>query len=153
MNVAVSVRSDSFHAGLLSEKDINARVARDYSALISELSQRPITITAPELRRIARNTHVFVAWSASGAIIGTACLVVMDLPQGTRVLVESVVVDAGHRGHGVGHELLRGVIAKAREYGVEHISLTCNPTRADALRLYTSMGFATANTDVLRLRV
>lgn len=153
MNVAVSVRSDSVHVDILSEKYINARVAREYSSLISDLSQRPITISVPALKRIARNTHVFVAWSDTGAVVGTACLVVMDLPQGTRVLIESVVVDDGYRGRGIGHELLSGVIAKAREYKVDQLSLTCNPRRADARRLYASLGFAEADTDVFRLQV
>jgi ribosomal protein S18 acetylase RimI-like enzyme len=55
--------------------------------------------------------------------------------------VEDVVVDEGYRGQGVGEALVRELLELARRLGLKGVSLTCNPGRVPANRLYQKMGF------------
>jgi GNAT superfamily N-acetyltransferase len=56
-------------------------------------------------------------------------------------LLEDLFVDAGARGHGLGRELLAGVVELARERGCRRVELDVNEANAPALALYRSFGF------------
>jgi len=78
------------------------------------------------------------------------CLVPMRLPQGVRLWIESVILDPDHRGGGYGRALMEAALVKARSYGDVPVSLTSNPTRSVAHRLFERLGFVRAETSVFR---
>ena len=89
------------------------------------------------------NNELIVA-ELDGQIVGTMQLTFtpsMSHQGSRRCTVESVRVDASMRGRGIGHEMMRWAIERAREKGCGSIQLTTNNARADAHRFYKSMGF------------
>ncbi|WP_109591426.1 GNAT family N-acetyltransferase [Actinoplanes xinjiangensis] len=58
-----------------------------------------------------------------------------------RMLIEAVRIDVGRRGQGLGGELIRWTIERARERGCAIVQLTTDKRRTDAHRFYTALGF------------
>lgn len=83
----------------------------------------------------------------NGEIIGILSLTVYRVPTGVRSVVEDVVVDVKMRRKGVGEALVLRAMDLAREAGANGISLTSNPQREAANRLYRSMGFELRKTN------
>ena len=86
---------------------------------------------------------VLVAES-SGTVVGTVdCALLPNLTRGARpfMLIENVVVTAGHRRAGVGAALLRAAVALAREAGCYKIQLLSRTERRAAHAFYESRGF------------
>lgn len=54
--------------------------------------------------------------------------------------IDDIVVDAAHRGQGVGTALFRAMQAEAARAGFDHIELTVWGFNADALRFYEKLG-------------
>ncbi|MFI5767023.1 GNAT family N-acetyltransferase [Streptomyces sp. NPDC051658] len=59
-----------------------------------------------------------------------------------RVLIEAVRVRADRRGGGLGRELMRQAVGRARLRGCGLMQLTSGKPRTDAHRFYESLGFA-----------
>ncbi|MFB7211022.1 GNAT family N-acetyltransferase [Streptomyces sp. NPDC056255] len=59
-----------------------------------------------------------------------------------RVLIEAVRVRADRRGGGLGRELMKQAVDRARLRGCGLMQLTSGKRRADAHRFYESLGFA-----------
>lgn len=59
-----------------------------------------------------------------------------------RVLIEAVRVRADRRGGGLGRELMKQAVDRARLRGCGLVQLTSGKRRADAHRFYESLGFA-----------
>jgi ribosomal protein S18 acetylase RimI-like enzyme len=83
----------------------------------------------------------------NGEIIGVLSLTIYRVPTGLRSIVEDVVVDEKMRRRGIGEALVRYAIDLAREAGANGVSLTSNPQREAANRLYQSMGFELRKTN------
>ncbi|MGZ9224344.1 MAG: N-acetyltransferase family protein [Anaerolineales bacterium] len=88
--------------------------------------------------------HELVVAELNGEVIGTLHL--MFLPsisvQGSlRAQIESVRVDRNHRNHGIGNEMMKWTIERARERGAHVVQLTTHESRADAHRFYERLGF------------
>ncbi|MEO6829336.1 MAG: GNAT family N-acetyltransferase [Acidobacteriaceae bacterium] len=80
----------------------------------------------------------FAVESANGKIIGCCAL----LPIGPGALeVAKMAVAENQRGQGVGRQLLREVIVRARELGATRLYLETNHTLTNAIALYRSEGF------------
>ncbi|WP_330333928.1 GNAT family N-acetyltransferase [Streptomyces sp. NBC_00536] len=62
-----------------------------------------------------------------------------------RALIEAVRVRADRRGAGLGRSLLTWAIDRARSRGCTLVQLTSNKRRAEAHRLYGSLGFAASH--------
>ena len=62
-----------------------------------------------------------------------------------RCLVEGVRIHRDCRGRGLGSELIRWAIARARERRCSIVQLTSDKQRPDALRFYESLGFAASH--------
>lgn len=89
-------------------------------------------------------SEVILALDDHGAIIG--CLQLMILPglgqQGQwRAQIEAVRIESRLRGQGLGSELIRHAIARAKEKGCGLVQLTSDNSRAGAHRLYERLGF------------
>jgi len=85
--------------------------------------------------------------SQNDPIVGILCLTIYRVPTGLRSIVEDVIVDESARRQGIGEALTRSAIELAREAGADGVSLTSNPQREAANRLYQSMGFALRKTN------
>lgn len=121
--------------------------------LLPQLSPnaKPLTAAAAaELR--AAGTHLFVA-AKGGAVAGMATLVGAYTPTGRKWWIEDVVVDAAHRGGGVGRALVQHLVAYARSHGGGQLQLTSRPERVAANALYRSLGFAQKHTNVYALQL
>lgn len=95
-------------------------------------------------------TDLFVARSADGAIVGTSTLAVFRIPTGLRAWIEDVVVDDAAAGQGIGGQLTRAMVERARQRGCVTVDLTSRPSRAAANRLYQREGFEQRDTNVYR---
>lgn len=119
--------------------------------LIPQLGAHKIPPTMAELSVLLRSeasTLLTVRQpDERAAIVGILCLVVYRVPTGVRAIIEDVVVDADVRGQGIGAALMDTATTLARAAGAEGISLTSNPKREAANRLYQSMGFELRNTN------
>ena len=74
-------------------------------------------------------------------IAGMLTLVMYRVPTGVRARIEDVVVDDQARGQGMGEALVRHAMMMAREAGADGVTLTSNPKREAANRLYLRLGF------------
>ena len=83
----------------------------------------------------------------NGGIVGVGCLGTYRVPTGVRAIIEDVVVDQGSRGLGAGEALMRGLMDLARQMGARGVSLTSNPRRLAANRLYMRLGFSLRQTN------
>ena len=82
-----------------------------------------------------------------GPIVGILCLSIYRVPTGLRSIIEDVIVDESARRQGIGEALVRYAINLARAGGADGISLTSNPQREAANKLYQSMGFELRSTN------
>ncbi len=82
-----------------------------------------------------------------GEIVGALCLTVYRVPTGIRAVIEDVIVDEAARGGGIGEALVRRALEFAREKGAGGVTLTSNPKRAAANRLYQRLGFTKRETN------
>lgn len=144
-----------FTVEILEEDQVFDHDAHAVSDLMTELSGTKFNISHDDLRGMAKDTTVVVARSLEdeGAIVGIGCLISMNLPQGYRHLIESLVVLPQYRGHQLGKKIITMLIEEARKCGKGNINLTCNSTRESALRLYKGVGFKKADTTVYRLKL
>lgn len=93
------------------------------------------------------NNQLIVA-EKEGTVIGMLQLTFtpsISFQGGKRATVESVRVDEKYRGQGIGRELMRWTIERARSEGCISLQLTTNAKREDAHRFYKNLGFKSAH--------
>jgi ribosomal protein S18 acetylase RimI-like enzyme len=95
---------------------------------------------------------LMIARDEQGLIVGTLTLAMYRAPTGIRSVIEDVVVDESTRGHGIGEALMKRAIDLAREKGAKNISLTSNPMREAANRLYLRVGFRKRETNIYQIK-
>ena len=102
-----------------------------------------------ELAALVRSesSSLVAARDADASIVGIACVSVYRVPTGIRAIIEDVVVDASVRGQGIGENLIRQCLEVARAKGASAVTLTSNPKREAANRLYLRMGFQPRETN------
>jgi GNAT superfamily N-acetyltransferase len=88
--------------------------------------------------------HELIVAELNGEVIGTLHL--MFLPSlsfqgGLRAQVESVRVDTRHQNQGIGSQMMKWAIERAKVRGAHIVQLTTHRSRADAHRFYERMGF------------
>lgn len=110
--------------------------------LLEQITQNPDNIVL-----IARDL------SPKDKIVGMATLVCVPKLSGTMGHIEDVVVDAEHRGKGLGEKLVRELLKLARDKKLKYIELTSNPTRTEANALYQKLGFERRETNVYRMKL
>jgi ribosomal protein S18 acetylase RimI-like enzyme len=96
---------------------------------------------------------LMIARNERSEVIGALTLIIYHVPTGIRSVIEDVVVDGSARGRGIGEALIRHAIDVAREKGSGNISLTSNPSREAANRLYLRMGFKKRETNVYQIKL
>jgi len=122
------------------------------AALIPQLSSSNPPPDRDRLEAITGSDacHLLLALDDDGTILGSLTLVVFPIPTGIRAWIEDVVVDGAARGRGVGEELNRVALERARSLGARTVDLTSRPSREAANRLYQRIGFEARDTNVYR---
>lgn len=115
--------------------------AGDERAAVTEAHERAFAAIEAD----ARNEMLVLAEAENAAVLG--CLQLTYIPGlgqdgQDRALVEAVRIRADRRGGGLGAELMRLAVERARERGCGLVQLTSNKQRADAHRFYERLGFA-----------
>jgi ribosomal protein S18 acetylase RimI-like enzyme len=88
--------------------------------------------------------HELIVAEQNGEVIGTLHL--MFLPSlsfqgGLRAQVESVRVDKRFQSQGIGSEMMKWTMERAKQRGAHVVQLTTHKTRVDAHRFYERLGF------------
>jgi GNAT superfamily N-acetyltransferase len=136
-------------------KEINRfsnRVFNSVLRLLPQLDSGAKLPTKAHFKRILRSkrTHFFIAELDYKIIAGILTICTYDIPSGTKVWIEDVLVDESQRGKGIGKELMFFAINFAKSAGAESIELTSRPSRVEANQLYKKIGFVLRETNVYR---
>jgi ribosomal protein S18 acetylase RimI-like enzyme len=124
-----------------------------FARLMPQLIPGGVAPGTAELEEIARGPGTqLLAAVEGGSHLGVVTLVVFRIPSGKRARIESLVVDAGARGRGVGRALCQAAMDRARAMGADCVDLTSLPAREAANRLYASLGFKLRPTNAYRHR-
>lgn len=109
--------------------------------------------------RIDSDPHqeLIVVESDAGEVIGTmqlSFLQYLTYRGGIRAQIEAVRIRSDQRGRGLGEQMIRWAIERAREAGAHVVQLTTDKKRPEALAFYRKLGFeATHEGMKLHLRV
>ncbi len=97
-------------------------------------------------------TRAVLVAERDGNLIGmvTAQLVVSTAEGALSALVEDMIVDANHRGHGIGAALLREIEGWACARGAARLQLLADRENAPALAFYDRMGWRATRMVCLR---
>ncbi|MBI5351797.1 MAG: GNAT family N-acetyltransferase [Chloroflexi bacterium] len=126
-----------------------------FQRLVPQLTNNNPPPSLNDLIALVRDSSstLMVARDESGEIVAALTLTVYRVPTGVRSIIEDVIVDVSARGQGVGESLIKRTIEIAREKGASNISLTCNPMRESANRLYQKMGFKKRETNAYQIKL
>jgi len=133
---------------------IEAATLDDINALLKQLSERVPACTLELLQNIVTSPAVEL-WVAreSGSIVGMGELAITLKPEGVIAQIEDMVVDAGHRGKGLGKMISEKLIERARARGARAVQLSSNPSRSAANTLYQKLGFKFHETNSYELKL
>jgi ribosomal protein S18 acetylase RimI-like enzyme len=136
-------------------KEINKFSVRVFNAvlrLIPQLDSDAVLPTEKHFKEILKSnrTYFFMAELDNKEIIGILTIVTYDIPSGTKVWIEDVVVDESQRGKGFGKELMLFAVDFSKSMGAKAIELTSRPSRIAANQLYQKLGFVIRETNVYR---
>jgi ribosomal protein S18 acetylase RimI-like enzyme len=126
-----------------------------FQRLVPQLTNNNLPPSLNDLTDLVRDpaSTLMIARGDAGKIIGALTLTVYRVPTGVRSIIEDVIVDKSARGGGVGEALMKRAIEVARERGASNISLTCNPMREAANKLYQRMGFKKRETNAYQIKL
>ena len=126
-----------------------------FQRLVPQLTKNNPPPSLNDLAALVRDSSstLMIARKDSGEIVGALTLTVYRVPTGIRSIIEDVIVDNSARGQGIGEALMKRAIEVAREKGASNISLTSNPMRESANRLYLRMGFKKRETNAYQIKL
>lgn len=135
--------------------DVTDELYRALQQLIPQLTTNNIAPGWDELSGLvtSESSTLLIARypDENGPIAGILTLVIYRVPTGLRSIVEDVVVDEKMRQQGIAEALMFHAIKLARDAGASGVSLTSNPKREAANRLYQSIGFKRRETNAYYL--
>ncbi|MEM8525099.1 MAG: GNAT family N-acetyltransferase [Bacteroidota bacterium] len=91
-----------------------------------------------------KNQELVVVENEHEELIGTLQLTFipyLTYQGGIRAQIEAVRVRADQRGQGIGEQICKWAIARAKERGAHLLQLTTDKKRPDAIRFYEKLGF------------
>lgn len=126
-----------------------------FQRLIPQLTQNNPPPSLDLLHALLADTSstLLLARDGSNKIVGALTLVVYKVPTGTRSIIEDVIVDESARGKKVGERLMVKAIELAKAKGANNVSLTSNPQRIAANRLYLKLGFTKRETNSYQMKL
>ena len=133
----------------------DAELHEAFQRLVPQLTDNNPPPSLDDLSAMLRESSstLMVARGDGREIIGALTLTVYRVPTGIRSIIEDVIVDNSARGQGVGEALMKKAIEVAREKGAGNISLTSNPMREAANRLYLRVGFKKRDTNAYQYKL
>jgi ribosomal protein S18 acetylase RimI-like enzyme len=133
----------------------DAELYEAFQRLVPQLTDNNPPPSLDDLADLVRDaaSTLMVARNAEGEIVGALTLSVYRVPTGVRSIIEDVIVDNAARGQGIGEALMQRAIELAREKGAKNISLTSNPLREAANRLYLRVGFKKRETNAYQIKL
>lgn len=125
-----------------------------FRRLVPQLTSNNPPPTREDLSALVQSeaTALLAAYADDESILGAASVTVYRVPTGIRAIIEDVIVDQSARGRGIGEALVRAALEVARERGAAGVSLTSNPKREAANKLYLKMGFKRRETNAYYFR-
>jgi len=126
-----------------------------FQRLVPQLTQNNPPPTREELVALINepSSTLLLARAQNGQIVGALNLTVYRVPTGIRSIIEDVIVDLSARGQGIGEALMQRAIEIAKQKGAKNISLTSNPMRVAANKLYIKMGFEKRETNAYQMKI
>ena len=126
-----------------------------FQRLVPQLTDNNPPPSLNDLTALVRDSSstLMVARTDRGEIVGALTLTVYRVPTGIRSIIEDMIVDNSARGQGIGEALMKRAIDVAREKGAKNISLTSNPMREAANRLYVKVGFKKRETNAYQIKL
>jgi ribosomal protein S18 acetylase RimI-like enzyme len=119
--------------------------------LVPQLGSHKSIPTRDEINALVRSESATLLIARyperDSGIAGMVSLTVYRVPTGLRSIVEDVIVDEKMRRRGIAEALMRNAITLAGEAGASTLTLTSNPAREAANKLYQSMGFEKRETN------
>lgn len=132
-----------------ASEDVADELFLAFQRLIPQLTQNNPPPSLDELFALLKSESsvLLIARAEDSFIVGTLSLTVYRVPTGIRSIIEDIVVDERLRGQGIGEALMRRALEIAKEKGSAQVTLTSNPKREDANRLYLRLGFKRRETN------
>ncbi len=125
--------------------------------LVPQLGAHKVIPTWDEMNALVRSeasTMLIARYpNENSEIAGMLTLTVYRVPTGIRSIVEDVVVDENMRRRGIAEVLMRKAIDLARQAGADGLTLTSNPSREAANKLYQSIGFMKRETNAYLYKI
>jgi len=90
------------------------------------------------------NQELIVIENEQKEVIGTlqlSFIPYLTYQGGTRAQIEAVRIRTDHRGKGIGEQVFKWAIQRARENGAHLLQLTTDKKRPEAIRFYEKLGF------------
>ena len=119
--------------------------------LVPQLGAHKVIPTWDEMNALVRSeasTMLIARYpNENSEIAGMLTLTVYRVPTGIRSIVEDVIVDENMRRRGIAEALMCRAIELAGQAGASVLTLTSNPSREAANKLYQSMGFEKRETN------
>jgi GNAT superfamily N-acetyltransferase len=127
------------------------RVFNGTLRLLPQLAPDAALLNMEHFKRIlkSKSTHFFIA-ELDNKIAGILTIATYDIPSGTKIWIEDVVVDESLRGKGIGKALILFSMDYAKSLGAKSIELTSRPFRVAANQLYQKIGFVIRETNVYK---
>jgi len=139
------------HYGVL-RGEFSETEMEDIWKLLNQLSDSPRLLAYEDFDRILNRPNFSLLVARDGEkIVGMASLWSAEILMGKKAFIDDVVVLDSHRGQGIGENLIKGLIAHAKNNGSRYVELTSNPARVAANNLYQKLGFQKRDTNVYRL--
>ena len=94
------------------------------------------------------NQELIVLEDHYGKLIGTmqlSFIQYLTYQGGIRAQIEAVRIKADHRGAGIGEEMIKWAIERAKKRGAHLIQLTTDKKRPEAIRFYEKLGFTSSH--------
>jgi len=126
-----------------------------FQRLVPQLTNNNPPPSLNDLADLVRDSSstLVIARNDNNDIVGALTLAVYRVPTGIRSVIEDVIVDISTRGEGVGEALMLRGIELARQKGAGNISLTSNPMRVAANKLYLRVGFEKRETNAYQMKL
>jgi ribosomal protein S18 acetylase RimI-like enzyme len=126
-----------------------------FQRLVPQLTNNNPPPTQEELVALIQepSSTLMIARNDDGQIVGALTLTVYRVPTGIRSIIEDVIVDISARGQGIGDALMVRAIEIAKEKGASNITLTSNPLRVAANKLYLKLGFEKRETNAYQMKL
>ena len=136
--------------------------------LTNQLTNNSCTLSEESFRCIlnSQNVHLFVIYDTNetqfnplneslekGTLVGMLTAGIYQTPTGHKAWLEDIVVDDKYRGLGYGEKIVEYAINFIQNLNVDTITLTSNPSRVAANKLYKKMGFEQYETNVYRMKL